>query len=64
MKTLTRTDDLYAAATRQLESYLATGIEGFRVQAWDRCRVLGMNLAGLTQDLAGAQHLLTHIRGW
>lgn len=47
-------------ACSKLRSYLATGIKGFKAQADDRCRALGI------VPCEDAQHLLNHLKmfGW
>lgn len=54
-------DDLFDAAARELQCYLATRHEGFRQQAWDRLRELGINLNGIEPSAAGAVFLLNHL---
>jgi hypothetical protein len=50
-------ETLRAEAVRKLRNYLASGLEGFRQQALDRLRELGIDTAGC-ETRSGCERLL------
>ncbi len=55
---------LVADAKRKLQAYLSTGMTGFRDQAFDRARAIGVRTDLFAEGLHGARQLLKHLSDW
>ena len=58
---MNKTDQAYDEATRKLEAFLKSGVQGFFTQAVDRLTDVGMDCSRIGRDENAARHLLAHI---